>query len=38
MTQERDPAVKIENIDIQATIEKAQILVREDVIVKIGSV
>jgi hypothetical protein len=30
MTQERDPAVKIENIDIQATIEKAQILVRED--------
>jgi hypothetical protein len=30
MTQERDPAVKIENIDIQATIEKPQILVRED--------
>ena len=30
MAQEREPAVKIESIDIQATIEKAQTLVRED--------
>jgi len=30
MTQERNPAVKIDSIDIQATIEKAQTLVSED--------